>query len=76
MAPEIRAIIITVSGQLLVVRCNYGARGLLQLELIPGLLFFLSTLENSFCNSGPGISGLNALGWPKPSVLYRNEEGQ
>ena len=36
MAPEIRAIIITVSGQLLVVRCNYGARGLLQPELIPG----------------------------------------
>jgi len=24
---------------------------------------------------GPGISGLNALGWPKPSILYRNEEG-
>ena len=46
MPPEIRGIIITVSGQLLVVRCNYGARGLLQLELIPDPLMTVKAIAH------------------------------
>ena len=67
MAPEIRAIIITVSGQLLVVRCNYGARGLLQLDLIPCLICY--GLEVSRVQIGPGIS--TDLGAVRPGDIRK-----
>jgi hypothetical protein len=59
-------------GQLAVVKQGAVHTYLSQLQLIPGPV---KRVQLGTSEAGPGISGLNALGWPKPSVLYRNEEG-